>query len=102
MSAQTVFDELKPIVSSCEILRDHLTAVRAAEARGFISHPTPELSQIYDDLRYADENGGTARLYVKWHDPSGPFQNLPDITRIRLILSIPGKPLEEYLVEYPD
>lgn len=102
MSAQTVFDELKPIVSTCAELGDHAAAVQAAVTRGFVSHPTTEQPRIYDDLRYADAGGGTVRLYAKWHDPSGPFQNLPDITRIRLILSIPGKPLEEFLVEYPD
>lgn len=102
MSAQAVFEQMKPIVWECAQTHSHLEAVRAAEARGFVAKPTPDLSQIYDDLRYSDAEGGTVRLYAKWHDPSGPFQNLPDITRVRLILSLPGRPLEEYMVEYPD
>jgi len=102
MSAEKLFEEMKAFVDAACNEQNHSLAVQAAEKFGFHSLPTSSMSQIFADLRYKDLTGGEVNLVAKWHDPSGPFQNLPDINRIRLTLKVPGQPSIEYMGEYED
>ena len=102
MNAENIFEEMKAFVSAACNAKDHSLAVQAAEKFGFCSVPTGSLSQIFADLRYKDPNGSEISLVAKWLDPSGPFQNLPDINRILLTLKMPGQSPIEYRCEYRD
>ncbi len=102
MSTEQVFEEMKAFVRAACNAKNHSLAVQAAEMFGFQRIPTSSSSQIFADLRYKDVTGGEITLIAKWHDPSGPFQNLPDINRIRLTLRIPGQSPIEYMDEYED
>lgn len=102
MTTEEFFEEIKTFVDAACREKDHSLAVLAAEKLGFHSFPTSSTSQIFADLRYKDLTGCEIWLVAKWHDPSGPFQNLPDINRIRLTLRVPGRPSIEYMGEYED
>lgn len=102
MIAEKLFDEMKAFVDVACNEKNYFVAVQAAEKFGFQDFPTTSTSQIFSDLRYKDSGGCEVSLVAKWHDPSGPFQNLPDITRIRLTLRVPGQPAVEYMGEYED
>lgn len=102
MSTEKLFEEMKAFVDAACNEKNHSLAVQAAEKFGFHSVPTSSLSQIFADLRYKDTTGGEISLVAKWHDPSGPFQNLSDINRIRLTLKMPGQHSIEYMGEYED
>jgi hypothetical protein len=102
MSAEKLFEEMKAFVDTACKQKDHLLAVQAAEKFGFHSFPTNSMSQIFADFRYKDHTGCEVWLVAKWHDPSGPFQNLPDINRIYLALRVPDMPSVEYMREYED
>lgn len=102
MNAEKLFDEMKPFVDAACNKKDHSLVARAAQKLGFQDFPTTSTSQIFADLRYKDSAGCEVLLVAKWHDPSGPFQNLPDINRIRLTLRVPGQPSVEYTREYED
>ena len=100
MSAIKIFEEMKIFVDAACNEKNHLLAVQAAEKCGFNHLPTSKLSQILADLRYEDLTGEEVHLVIKWRDPSGPFQNLPDINRICLTLKTLSKPMIEYMGEY--
>ncbi|MCB1944717.1 MAG: hypothetical protein KDF55_03290 [Thauera sp.] len=102
MIAEKLFDEMKAFVDEACNEKNYFVAVQAAEKFGFQDFPTTSTSQIFADLRYKDSGGCEVSLVAKWHDPSGPFQNLHDINRIRLTLRVPGQPAVEYMGEYED
>lgn len=102
MSAEKLFETMKLFVSAACDAKNHSLAVQAAEKFGFHSIPISSSSQIFANLKYKDSIGGEIMLVVKWHDPSGSFQNLPDINRIRLTLKMPGLQPIEYMDEYED
>lgn len=102
MNAGKLFEEMKAYVDAACKEKDYSLAVQAAEKSGFRSVPRSSTSSVLADLRYKDVTGSEIWLVAKWHDPSGPFQNLPDVNRIRLTLSVPGRPLIEYMGEYED
>jgi hypothetical protein len=102
MSAEKLFEEMKVFVDAACKEKNYSLAVQGAENFGFQSFPTEGMSQVLADLRYKDFTGSEVWLVAKWHDPSGPFQNLPDINRIRLTLRVSGQPPVEYMREYED
>lgn len=102
MNTEELFEEMKASVAAACREKNHSIAVQAAERSGFHTFPTSGTSQVFADLRYKDYSGTEIWLVAKWHDPSGPFQNLPDINRIRLTLKVPGRPPVEYMDEYED
>ena len=102
MSAEKLFEEMKVFVDAACNEKNHSLAVQATEKFGFHSFPTSSMSQIFADLRYKDLAGGEVGLVAKWHDPSGPYQNLPDINRICLTLKLLGQQSIEYMREYED
>lgn len=53
-------------------------------------------------VRYikADDEGARIVINHRSVDPSGPFQNLPDINKYEIALEVNGKTIEEYHYEY--
>jgi hypothetical protein len=53
--------------------------------------------------RYAFSDGSDAvELYVRSYDPSGPFQNIPDINRFTASLIRDGKTIATHDRQYND
>lgn len=102
MSTEKIFEEMKSLVSAACDAKEYSLVVQAAEKFGFHSIPANSSLKSFANLKYEDSNGGEIMLIAKWYDPSGPFQNLPDINRIRLTLKMPGQKPIEYMDEYED
>ena len=58
----------------------------------------------YMDLKclYQAEDGSCMKFSYHSYDPSGPFQNLPDINKIKIELFQNSDKLEEYVLEFDD
>jgi hypothetical protein len=102
VNAKRIFEEMKQIGDSACDAEDYQIAIGAAELLNFRDFSTESSQRILADLKYEDPSGDEVWLVVKWHDPSGPFQNLPDINRIRLSLIVPSHPSIDYMREYKD
>lgn len=103
MNAEESFEAMKAFVDAACKAKDHSFAVIAAERLGFQHIPiSGASSQVFANLRYQEPSGSEVWLVAKWHDPSGPFQNIPDINRLRLTLKVPGCNPVEHMSEYED
>lgn len=98
-SAQDAFTQLVGTLQDC--LADETTgpAQKVADALGFQKedHSDPQVLCFY---RFTDAAGNSVTLKERWHDPSGPFQNVPDIHRIRVTLAVRGTADVEQMVEF--
>lgn len=51
---------------------------------------------------FVEVDGSSVHFTYRSYDPSGPFQNLPDINKIRLELRSNGSLIKEYYKEFED
>ncbi len=54
------------------------------------------------NCKYTDEQGDSVVFHYRSYDPSGPFQNLPDINKFRVELWVDGKLLELFEDSFDD
>lgn len=99
MTAEHVFEQMKRVVRASVRRNERALALEAAHARGFAERSSAAPPQNFDDLRYADTQGATVRLYAQWHNPASQSPGEHVVSRARLVLSVPGQPLVEHLVE---
>lgn len=102
MNVQEIFERMKQFVNDACNAKNYLIAVEAAKQLGFHDRQTSATSSVMADLKFRDISGGEVSLVAKWHDPSGPFQNLPDINRLYLSLRTPDSAPAEFTLEYED
>lgn len=61
---------------------------------GLDQHPSPQTLAVAE----CNMDGHVVRFVHRWFDPSGPFQNLPDINKLHLLID--GKSIAG--TEFPD
>lgn len=99
ISAVQAFEQITPTLRACEDECSSIPAERVAASLGFQKQKSSNL-HVLTNLVFQDEDGSTVTLVERWHDPSGPCQNLPDIYRLRLTLNVIGRPPVEHMAEY--
>lgn len=97
MKVRELFDRLKSAIAQAEAQKQYDIPLIFAEANGFIKKEL-NYSGLAFECTYFGEDGAIRLIYRSW-DPSGPFQNLPDINRYFLTLF---EPSDKYSLDYPD
>lgn len=72
----------------------------AVQTLGLKVQPTHSLSQTLVSAVHEAPDGSSLEVRVWWFDPSGPFQNEPDITRFRVTLRRAGQAPQVLTAEY--
>lgn len=99
VSAKEAFDAILVVLDTCQKECSSAQASLVAKSLGFSELATSDRQTIVSMI-YRDHFGDSVTLLERWRDPSGPFQNLPDIHRLRLVLDVAGTPPVERGVEY--
>ena len=97
--ASAAFELVSQTLPNCEAEQSSVSAIRVAESLGFVEKECVSQHELVNYL-FVDSVGDSITLTERWHDPSGPFQNLPDIHRIRLTLTVVGKAQVQHMAEY--
>ena len=97
--AEEVFELISNALAECERSESSLPAHRLLVSLGGVDvkHPNQYVLMNYV---FTDFLGNSVVVNEKWHDPSGPYQNFPDIHRVRVTLQVFGKSPVERMVEY--
>ncbi|MHC4050150.1 hypothetical protein [Bradyrhizobium sp. 25ACV] len=99
MRARDLYAQLKAAIERAEAQKQYDLPIDFAVANGFSKKETSSASGglAFECSYFADD--GAIRLEYRSWDPSGPFQNLPDINRYFLTLY---EPSDRYALDYPD
>lgn len=101
IAAETVFEVVREELDACVRDQSEFPASRKARSLGFVEGEKPK-PQVLSYYIYTDDVGSTVTLSQRWHDPSGPFQNLPDIHRVELALNVVGRSPVTQTVEWEE
>lgn len=97
MSVRDIYENLKAAIGRAEAEKQYDIPIVLAESLGFVKRETPQPVLAFEYMYCADD-GSIRFVYRSW-DPSGPFQNLPDINRYFLSLY---EPVDRFTLDYPD
>lgn len=101
VSAQVAYGLVSQTLAQCESDKSDAAAVQMAKGLGFVElhrRSSYELTHMV----FTDPTGSTVTLSERWHDPSGPFQNVPDIHRVRVTLQPVGQVPTEHMIEWQE
>lgn len=98
-TAEEVFEKVSHTLAECAQTRSSVPASRLLDSLGGFEVEHKNL-QVLSNHVFTDFLGNSVTVNEKWHDPSGPYQNFPDIHRVRVTLQVYGKSPVERMVEY--
>jgi hypothetical protein len=101
VSAQAAYGLVSQTLAQCESDKSDGAAVQMATALGFVERPRRSDYEL-THMVFTDSTGSTVTLSQRWHDPSGPFQNEPDIHRVRVTLQPVGQASTEHMIEWQE
>lgn len=81
MQLRQLIDGVQRIRSDSDLAK-FLQAFRFSK-EGLDQSPTPQTYLVAE----VETDEGRARLHHRWVDPSGPFQNLPDLAKVELFVN---------------
>ncbi|WP_156382455.1 hypothetical protein [Acidovorax sp. Leaf160] len=99
LSAAEAFELVSAELDGCRKCESDAAAHQRALALGFVDRESSDPQTLTNSI-YTDDRGDTVTLTQRWHDSSGPFQNAPDIHKIRVTLSQSGRPPLENMVAW--
>ena len=67
---------------------------------GMVGGEVKSFNALRYEFAYIDSEGGQVTLNVRSHDPSGPFQNEPDINRFTVKLICAGREMASHDRQY--
>lgn len=98
-TAEEVFEQVSSTLAECERTESSLPASSLLISLGGVEVKQSNPS-VLTNCVFTDFLGNSVTVNMKWHDPSGPYQNLPDIHRVRVTLQVFGKSPVERMIEY--
>lgn len=94
MFAKNKFTEIKKIMIDARVNKDTDTLVESIKQLDLNIKDGSNF--YYLEAGDEEEDGSSIYFLYRSYDPSGPFQNLPDVNKITLILSKDGKEVDKY------
>ncbi|MCE2596391.1 MULTISPECIES: hypothetical protein [Motilimonas] len=98
MKASETYEFVKSLVRKAELDLDTGTFVNALKELDW--QISGEFSYMRMDVQKVESDGCRVRLYYKSYDPSGPFQNLPDVNKIQVQLIQGNTVIDELNVRF--
>lgn len=102
MQAKKLFDAIASAIDKACESRGFLEVCDSAAKLGMIGGEVKSFNTLKYEFSYADSDGGSVTLNVRSYDPSGPFQNEPDINRFTTKLLRDGREVDSYDRSYED
>ncbi|MEZ8618972.1 hypothetical protein AB4374_13900 [Vibrio splendidus] len=98
MKASETYEYVKSLVLRAEKDLDTDTLVNAIKEQNWLV--SGEFNYMIMDVQKKESDGSSVRLYYKSYDQSGPFQNLPDISKVQVQLIENNEVVEEINVRF--
>lgn len=98
MNTEEKFLVLKDALTKACSLKDHLIVKDVAKSLGFTETEQPR-SMTHE---YLGADGWSIVLIIRSYDPSGPFQNLPDVNKFDLKLICDSSVKRGFSCSYED
>ena len=100
MKMKQIFENLRESINIACLEKSDNPFLLAIENNGFTSENVTSGSTYAVRYIKADDEGSRIVINYRSVDPSGPFQNLPDINKYEIALEVKGKTIEKYHYEY--
>ncbi|MDN7754764.1 hypothetical protein [Burkholderia gladioli] len=101
-TAKQALDLLADAIARTVAARGFNEVCEYALQLGLTGGQTGSLTKLEYRFEGVDESGARVELHVRSYDPSGPFQNIPDINRFTVTLTENGVQTGRYHDEYND
>lgn len=101
-TARQAFDWLADAIERTVAARGFNEVCQHAEQLGLKGGQTKSITTLGYRFDGVDASGARVELYIRSYDPSGPFQNIPDINRFTVTLTENGVQTARYENEYSD
>jgi hypothetical protein len=95
-----IFETLRKSINIACLEKSDKPFLIAIENNGFTSEIVTSGSAYAVRYIKADDEGSRIVINYRSVDPSGPFQNLPDINKYDIALEVNGKTIEKNHYEY--
>jgi hypothetical protein len=102
MQAKMLFDALASAIDNACKSRGFLEVCDSAAKLGMIGGEVNSFNTLKYEFTYTDGEGGSVTMNVRSYDPSGAFQNEPDINRFTAKLLRDGREVDSYDRSYED
>ena len=98
MEALETYEFVKSLVRKAELDLDTDTLVNTFKELDW--QVSGDFNYMRMDVQKVESDGSGVRLYYKSYDPSGPFQNLPDVSKIQVQLIQGNTVIDELNVRF--
>lgn len=102
MQAKTLYEAIVGAIDMACESRGFLEVCDSAVKLGMSGGEVKAFNTLKYEFAYTDSEGGSVVLNVRSYDPSGPFQNEPDINRFTAKLLIKGHEIASHDRSYED
>lgn len=102
MEARRVYEALVIAIEKACAVHGFSEVCDEAQRLGMSGGRANSLTSLRYDFKYESPDGGVVTLDVRSYDPSGPFQNEPDINRFTARLYENGQERTAYDRQYSD
>ncbi len=102
MNTEEKFIVLQEAVTKACSQKDYFIARDVAASLGFTETEQPRSITLSIKYEYRDSGGRSIVLIFHSYDPSGPFQNLPDVNKFDLKLIGTSSVEKEFSCSYED
>jgi hypothetical protein len=102
MQANILFEEMVRAIDKAYQTCGFLEVCDSAMRFGMAGGKVESFNALRYEFTYADNLGGSVTLNVRSYDPSGPFQNEPDINRFTVKLLREGREIASHDRSYQD
>ncbi|KKC92681.1 hypothetical protein WR37_24085 [Vibrio parahaemolyticus] len=98
MEASETYEFVKSLVRQAELDLDTDTLVNTFKELDW--QVSGEFNYMRMEVQKVESDGSRVRLYYKSYDPSGPFQNLPDVSKLQVQLIHGNAVIDELNVRF--
>lgn len=102
MNTREIFASLRNALEEARSQQDSSIATSAANSFGFVESDESRNFTFAVRYSYTGSDGYSIVLNYRSYDPSGPFQNLPDINKFSLTLVNGGSEEDSYSCSFED
>ncbi len=100
MIAQDLFNQISGYIE--EAKKSQNSSALVDQVKGMNLNTTGEVNYMNLNCSYEAQDGTSIKFSFRSYDPSGPFQHLPDVNKIKLQLLLNGIAVSEVSEEFDD
>lgn len=102
MLARNLYEAIVTAIDKACASSNFLEVCDVAAQLGMIGGEVTSFNALRYEFAYTDSEGDQVTLNVRSYDPSGPFQNEPDINRFTVKLISPGREVASHDRQYDE